>query len=122
MEGLELSAHNFMKRYIAILNQNNQDAPVATVLENSLGPIVWTRIGKGKYQGTLLDSLPADKTTALCGHGSGGEDGTPTTIELPTNSNDYVSVTTKDIVEETGEINFEDGLLIRTTVDIRVYQ
>lgn len=110
-----------MKRYIAILNQNGTNVPVATVLENSLGPIVWARSSAGQYVGTLVGAFPADRTTALLGKGQGGEADTPTDVVLPPNSPNFIVVTTKDVRSETGEYIFSDGLLIRTTLEIRVY-
>src|SRR5574337_650355 len=102
-----------MKRYIAILNQNGQQDPVATILENSLGNIVWTRAEEGQYLGTLVGGFPSDTTVAFIGCGQGGEAATITTIELPANSKDYIVVTTKDVVAETGSFNFSDQLLVR---------
>ena len=37
------------KVYTALLTQEGTDAPVATVLENTLGDIIWTRDGEGEY-------------------------------------------------------------------------
>lgn len=40
------------KKYVALLTQSGTDAPVATVLENTLGSdIVWYRFGVGCYYG-----------------------------------------------------------------------
>lgn len=40
--------------YTALLTQAGTDAPVATVLQNTLGgTLVWTRAGAGDYTGTL---------------------------------------------------------------------
>jgi len=51
------------KTYVAFLAQTAQDAPVANVLENTLGgTVVWTRSGAGRYIGTLSGAFTADKT------------------------------------------------------------
>ncbi len=50
------------KVYTALLTQSGTDAPVATVLENTLGDIVWTRTGVGQYSGTLIGGFTTDKT------------------------------------------------------------
>ncbi len=51
------------KVYKAILNQTGTNAPVATVLVNTLGgTVVWTRSGVGTYLATLAAAFPADKT------------------------------------------------------------
>lgn len=109
-----------MKRYIAILNSDGQNAPVATVLENSLGEIVWTRAQEGQYLGTLTGGFPFAKTTALAGRGQGGEVDTVVSLELAANSENYVRLITKDVGEDEAQ-RFSDGLLIRTTVEIKVY-
>lgn len=51
------------KIYVALLSQSGTDAPVAVVLENTLGDtLVWTRAAKGTYHGTLASAFPtADK-------------------------------------------------------------
>lgn len=110
-----------MKHYKAILNQTGTNAPVVTILENSLGPVVWTRGAPGLYVGTLAGKLPAASTTALIGDGQGGELATLTAIELAQNSDDYVSVTTKDFTAEYG-LKDADNLLVRTTLEISVYE
>lgn len=51
------------KIYRAILNQTGTSAPVATVLENTLGgTVVWTRNSPGNYSATLTGAFPAAKT------------------------------------------------------------
>jgi len=40
-------------------------APVATVFQNSIGAIVWTRTSLGKYVGTLANAFTANKTFAV---------------------------------------------------------
>lgn len=51
------------KVYTALLTQSGTDAPVATVLENTLGgTVVWTRDFAGVYSGTLSNAFPASKT------------------------------------------------------------
>lgn len=50
------------KVYKALLTQEGTSAPVATVLENTLGgPIVWTRLNTGGYLGTLTGAFLVDK-------------------------------------------------------------
>jgi len=111
-----------MKRYIAILNQTGQNAPVATVLENSLGGnVVWTRAQAGQYLGTLSGAFPTDKTVAFHGDGQGGEAATHTALELPANSPDYVLLTTSDVTSDEATTP-ADGLLVRTGVSIFVYE
>jgi hypothetical protein len=53
--------------YKATLTQTGTNAPVATVLENTLGgTLVWTRYDQGSYYGTLSGAFPdATKTYGL---------------------------------------------------------
>ena len=51
------------KKYVALLAQSDEDAPVVTVLENTLGgAIVWTRQGYACYRATLTGAFPTGKT------------------------------------------------------------
>lgn len=50
-----------VKKYVALLTQSGTDAPVATVLENTIGAIVWARSGEGAYTATLTGAFPEDK-------------------------------------------------------------
>lgn len=50
------------KVYTALLSQTGIDAPVATVLQNSIGDIVWTRDDVGIYTATLALAFTTNKT------------------------------------------------------------
>ncbi len=59
----QLKLLNTTKVYRAILNQSSTNAPVATVLENTLGAIpVWSYDGIGVYSLTLAGAFPQLKT------------------------------------------------------------
>ena len=48
--------------YVALLTQTGTNAPVATVLKNTLGgAVVWTRDALDNYRGTLTGAFPAEK-------------------------------------------------------------
>lgn len=50
-------------KYVALLTQSGTDAPVATVLENTLGgTVVWSYDDVGFYVGTLAGAFSANKT------------------------------------------------------------
>lgn len=52
--------------YTALLSQSGTDAPVATVLENTLGgAVVWTRNGVGDYRATLAGAFTENKTITM---------------------------------------------------------
>ena len=51
------------KVYTALLTQSGTNAPVATVLQNTLsGTITWSYSSVGNYQGTLVGAFPYSKT------------------------------------------------------------
>ena len=59
------------KVYTALISQSGTNAPVATVLENTLGgTVVWTRIGTGQYEATLSSAFTVDKTVPIYINGS----------------------------------------------------
>jgi hypothetical protein len=61
IEALENGGQPY-KVYRAILNQSGTNAPVATVLENTIGNIVWSRNSPGTYSATLVGAFQANKT------------------------------------------------------------
>jgi hypothetical protein len=50
--------------YSAQISQSGSGAPTVTILENTIGDIVWTRDGAGAYTATLADMFP-DVTKVL---------------------------------------------------------
>jgi hypothetical protein len=48
--------------YTALLTQTGTNAPVATILENTVGNIVWSYDSTGEYLGTLTGVFISDKT------------------------------------------------------------
>ena len=59
-----------------MLTQSGTASPVATILENTLGDITWTRYNVGSYKGTLNGAFITNKTVcpqfpALTFEGSG---------------------------------------------------
>jgi hypothetical protein len=98
--------------YTALLNQSGTDAPVATVLENTLGSLgVWTRNGIGDYKMTAAGiSFSAPKTAITLGQ-------TGTLIFTQ-----YIDDTQINIITLTqdGQSN-ADSWLSDTMIEIRVY-
>lgn len=107
---------NGLKIYRALLTQIGTDAPVATVLENSLGgTVVWARSNIGQYTGTLSGAFPADKTfLPPLGH----LDESPGALSdfFRNNNNSVFLYTTAS-----GGDGGSDGQLSSTPVEILVY-
>lgn len=64
IEEISIANPDTPKVYKALLTQAGTDAPVATVLENTLGgTVVWSRTAIGEYIGTLVGAFPDNKTS-----------------------------------------------------------
>jgi hypothetical protein len=103
-----------VKRYVALLTQTGTDAPVAIVLENSLGGVlVWSYGGVGIYDATLVGAFAADKTFLILPSGStdsGPGDGSG--LGLSRISNDVVR-----LLSRAGDSDMSTN----TSIEIRVY-
>jgi hypothetical protein len=106
------ATNGVVKIYRALLTQSGTSAPVATVLENSLGgTVVWSRNGIGEYIATLTGEFPASKTFAAV-H----------------NTNVIVNDPANFSIDLTGQPNYirllssiGDGELSQTPIEILVY-
>jgi len=102
------------KVYTALLRQDGVSAPVANILENTIGNIVWSYTNVGTYKGTLTGAFLADKYFApmpLSGYDSGANGGGGGTIY------NWYRLSDDEI------ILFSDGndALYSTPFEIRVY-
>ena len=94
------------KVYTALLSQSGTSAPTATVLENTIGAIVWSRSVIGGYFATLSGAFTTDKTSVLITNGSANA----TYIHGAQVSTSNVNV-----------ITVADGQIDKATIEIRVY-
>ena len=97
--------------YTALLSQSDTDAPVATVLENTLGgTVVWARAETGVYTATLSGAFPVSKTGIFFG----------STNAFSMNgyriSDNVINLATID-----SSASAADGYLNDTIIEIRVY-
>ena len=100
------------KVYTALLTQSGSDAPVAIVLENTLGKIHWSRRFKGTYEGSLARAFTENKTTIqIIAHTGQGY----TTNSSAVNK-DLVEISTSNELDRTA-----DNVLENTPIEIRVY-
>lgn len=98
--------------YRALLSQSGTSAPVATVLENSLGgTVVWSYTDVGIYSGTLTGAFTSGKTFLVAG----------TIPQIPSSVLFYR--TSADVVTlESGDGSVDqNAFLAGTAVEIRVY-
>ena len=105
-------------KYVALLTQNGTAAPVATVLENTLGgTVVWTREVAGMYRGTLAGAFPEHKVAVITTDNMAAVGDGPTAIKAGSQEggNNYVFLQTFD-----AWVN-ADGLVVYTPIEVRVY-
>ena len=100
------------KSYVALISQTGTAAPTVTILENTLGDIVWTRIGLGDYIGTLTGAFPSGKVVCFSNQ---IDMPTMTIIQRKNNDNVYINTGTP------GTTTIADGILNNTSIEIRVY-
>lgn len=102
------------KVYRAILTQTGTSAPVATVLENTVGDIVWTRNGQGFYKGTLSNAFDENKTFYYINSKKYLED---VTFSMELGNIDEVLIYS---FNNAGTIGY-DSYLFKTPIEIIVY-
>jgi hypothetical protein len=98
--------------YTALLTQSGTSAPVATVLENTLGAtITWSYVGVGQYYATASSAVfTASKTTGILSNSS--STGINAFVNISTTV--FNTVTTSSGVAANNE-------LLKNMVEIRVY-
>ncbi len=108
------------KKYVALLNQTGTDAPVATVLENTLGATpIWTRANQGYYNITLTGAFDITKTFVI-NSGWGTNEG-PFIFESDS-SPDSLYIDTYLISSFSPfAMSLQDGQLINYPIEIRIY-
>lgn len=100
------------KKYIATISQAGTLDPVVTILENTLGGIVWTRNSAGVYSGTLPDAFPTQANVYLYLSNALQSN----YVAIYRVSNDVIQIITYDFTN-IGQDNYLDY----NTIEIRVY-
>ena len=116
---LENSSARPYKVYTALLSQSGTNAPVATVLENTLGgTVVWTRGSVGLYIGTLDNGFSStlSKVRIFISGGEPSQNATGFYNALPNNI-DSVQVNTRNTSGSLADSLMSTG----ATIEIRVY-
>jgi hypothetical protein len=102
------------KVYTALMAQIATAAPTATVLENTIGAIVWTRTSAGSYKGTLTGAFTSAKTVGFLTLNYIGDDYTVYCGRLSANE---FNITTLNALGAA-----TDTILSDASLEIRVYQ
>lgn len=116
---LAYSTPTGVKTYRALLTQTGTDAPVATVLENTLGgTVVWTRDDLGTYLGTLADAFTANKTALSVGTNTQSVGLSMTALR---GSSSEVTIVTATFTPAGPSFDPADELLTGTPIEVLVY-
>ena len=102
------------KKYVALISQTGTSDPTVTVLENTIGDIVWTRVGVGLYSADLLGAFPTQDKVYL------SINNTLASLfitEFKWGTIDNVNINTYDF-----SISSIDGAMSFNTIEIRVYE
>lgn len=118
-----LGTINGVKVYRAMVTQAGTAAPVATVLENTLGgTVVWTRLGPGLYAATLAGAFTVSKTFCQSSSVYDAANGYVAFSALSRNSaNELRMVTTSPGVDLTTSSDDVDASGLGFAVEIRVF-
>lgn len=115
------------KSYVATLTQSATNAPVATIISNTLdGDIVWTYGGDpGVYFGTLTGAFTENKTFLIIGNYNNIINVQLYFTEIFRESANEVSISTFRVTEADAGGNLNkigtNGVLNSTPIEIRVY-
>jgi hypothetical protein len=103
------------KKYIALISQSSTAAPTVIELENTIGPIVWTRSAVGIYFGTLTGAFTANKTYVTLSNV------VLNSIVLSNRrDNNTIQISTTNLQNPTA--SYHDSHLNNNTIEIRVYE
>jgi hypothetical protein len=93
-------------KYVALITQSGTNDPTVIELENTIGPIVWTRVSAGIYEGTLTGVFTVNKTYVMISQ-----------LDITTMVGAYAK--TIDIIQVD---TTNDTDLFNNTLEIRVYE
>ena len=102
-------------KYIALISQTSTSAPTVIELENTIGPIVWTRLSTGVYEGTLTGAFTLDKTYVTL-----SQVATDSIALVYRKTIDTIKIETTNLHSPTAA--FHDTHLVKNTLEIRVYE
>ena len=102
------------ERYIALITQTSTSAPTVIELENTIGPIIWSRKTTGEYSGTLTGAFTANKTYATISQSLADS-----IVMISTTAND-INIITTNLHSPTAAKH--DSHLSKNTIEIRVYE
>jgi len=105
------------KVYAALFNQTGTDNPIVTILENTVGYIIWTRNSVGTYSGTLNGAFISDKVVCELDQSLIFNSGTSYTLYIGKTDNNTLHLNTYN-GPEPAEFN---EIAVNKFFEIRIY-
>jgi hypothetical protein len=102
-------------KYIALISQSSTANPTVIELENTIGPIVWTRTAVGIYFGTLTGAFTASKTYVMLSNVE-----TNSIVMAERRDANSIEINTTNLHSPTAA--HHDTHLNNNTLEIRVYE
>jgi hypothetical protein len=102
-------------KYIALISQSSTADPTVIELENTIGPIVWTRTAVGIYFGTLTGAFTASKTYVMLSNVE-----TNSIVMAERRDANSIEINTTNLHSPTAA--HHDTHLNNNTLEIRVYE
>lgn len=119
--GISVNSTTQYKVYTALLNQSGTNAPVATVLENTLnGNVTFSFISTGIYEITIPVQVNYNKVFILCPSSFRNKNAgvfSDVLIDLPITTNNFKI----NVKELNFSINYLNSMLDKFPIEIRVY-
>jgi hypothetical protein len=103
------------KKYIALITQSSTSAPTVIELENTIGPIVWTRSAVGIYFGTLTGAFTSNKTYITLSNVERNS-----IVLSNRRDDDTIQISTTNL--QNPSASYHDSHLNNNTLEIRVYE
>lgn len=103
------------KIYVALLTQTSTNAPIAKVLENTIGDLIWTYVASGEYLGTIVGGFPVDKYFSPLPFG-----GYDTEVNQGSGGNAYSWYRLNN--NSIKVVTTENGILNNSPIEFRVYK
>jgi len=102
-------------KYIALISQSSTSAPTVIELENTIGPIIWTRSATGVYFGTLTGAFTASKTYVMLSNVVANS-----IVLAERKDANSIQISTTNLHSPTAA--YHDSHLSNNTLEIRVYE
>ena len=113
--------------YTALMSQSGTNAPTVTILENTIGDIVWTYAAVGSYNGTLTGAFPSNKVFWIVGneaqYNNGPQSYTSKTRMIYRVTDDIINISNNEIVFTAGSFTSSNRYnnIVNVPIEIRVY-